>query len=266
MTTPVAFHAADGCPLHAAVLGSGPPVVLMHGGGPDHESLIPLARALADAYTVVLPDVRGYGRSVCVDPTRHTWNTYADDVVALLDHLDLATAVVGGTGLGSSITLRTCARHPSRVRAALLLSVENVEDDKTKAAEIAYLDAFAARVRLSGIEAAWASLRPHLAPVITTLVTEAIPRSTPASIAAAAAIGHDRLLTSIDELAAVDTPALIVPGIDHRHPPSVARAMAAALPRSTLADALTTTVRTAADLATAFAPPIKAFLAEVPTP
>ena len=64
---------ADGTTLYAASFGEGPHLVLLHGGGPDHRSLLPLGRRLADRYTVVLPDVRGYGRSVCTDPTRHTW-------------------------------------------------------------------------------------------------------------------------------------------------------------------------------------------------
>ena len=79
------YRGRDGWALHAVSLGDGPPVVLLHGGGPDHHSLLPLARSLTDQYTVVLPDVRGYGRSICTDPGRHTWNNYADDVTALLD-------------------------------------------------------------------------------------------------------------------------------------------------------------------------------------
>ncbi|MBC9726776.1 alpha/beta fold hydrolase [Streptomyces sp. TRM68367] len=86
-------------------IGTGPALVLLHGRGPDHRSLLPLARLLADA-TEVLPDVRGYGRSVCADPARHTWAQYVADVVALLAHLGLERAVVGGTGLGGTVALR----------------------------------------------------------------------------------------------------------------------------------------------------------------
>ncbi|ROP37272.1 alpha/beta fold hydrolase [Saccharothrix texasensis] len=256
------YRGRDGCALHAASLGDGPPVVLLHGGGPDHHSLLPLGRSLADRYTVVLPDVRGYGRSVCTDPGRHTWNNYADDVTALLDHLEVETTVLGGTGLGSSITLRTCLRHPARVRAAVLISVEDIEDDRAKAAEVDFLDAFAARVRTHGIQAAWSPILPTLAPVISNLVADAIPRSNPDSIAAAAAIGHDRLLRSITELADMTTPTLVIPGIDQRHPTAIAEAVAATLPHGRLATtAISDDLRTAEDLATAFEPPISAFLA-----
>lgn len=76
------YSGGDGCPLYAAAVGhtrgqaterENSVLVLLHGGGPDHHSLVPLARLLADVHTtVVLPDVRGYGRSVCTDPARHT--------------------------------------------------------------------------------------------------------------------------------------------------------------------------------------------------
>ncbi|MGW2051542.1 alpha/beta fold hydrolase [Streptomyces sp. NPDC001858] len=71
--------------------------------------------------TVVLPHVRGQGRSRCADPARHTWAQYTADLVALLDHLGVDRAVVGGTGLGSTITLRTALAHPDRIRAGILI-------------------------------------------------------------------------------------------------------------------------------------------------
>ncbi|WP_234388599.1 alpha/beta fold hydrolase [Streptomyces sp. AS58] len=147
------YLGSDGCELHATALGHGPGLILLHGGGPDRYSLLPLARRLADGLTVILPDVRGYGRSVCTDPTRHTWAQYAKDVDALLDHLGLYRAALGGTGLGGTITLRAAATRPDRVRAALVISMEDIEDDAAKQAEAAMLEAFAVRVREQGIQA-----------------------------------------------------------------------------------------------------------------
>lgn len=256
-----AHHGADGWPLYSVTTGSGPVVVLLHGGGPDHHSLTPLAARLADRYTVVLPDVRGYGRSVCTDTARHTWAQYADDVVALLDHLGVPSAVVGGTGLGATITLRACLAHPDRIAAAILISVEDVEDDQAKQAEIEFMDAFAERVRTAGIEAAWEPVLGDLAPVIAALVRDAIPRSDPESIAAAASIGRDRAFRSVDELAGITTPTLIFPGIDHRHPTALAETLARVLQRGRLAPAaFSSELRDAEDLAAAVAPAIREFL------
>lgn len=264
--TEVTYRGSDGCPLHAVIgpARGGTPLVLLHGGGPDHHSLVPLARRLADLHTVVLPDIRGYGRSVCTDPGRHTWDQYAADVIALLDHLGAGRAVVGGAGLGTTISLRTALAHPDRVQAAVLISVEDIEDDMAKEAEVAFMDAFAARVRTEGIEAAWAPILKDLPPIIGAMVREAIPRSDPASIAAAAAVGRDRSFRSVAELAAVSAPTLVIPGIDWRHPTAVAEAVARTLPGWHLAPVtLSADLGTADDFARAFAPVIRDFLAAV---
>jgi 3-oxoadipate enol-lactonase len=260
--TEFTYEAGDGCALYAKTIGHGPALVLLHGGGPDHRSLLPLAERLADRHAVVLPDVRGYGRSVCADPAGHTWAQYADDVAALLDHLNIPRTVVGGTGLGATIAQRTCVDHPNRVQAAILISVEDIEDDQAKQAETAMMEAFAARVRADGIEAAWEPILPTLAPVIGTLVRDAIPRSDPASIAAAAAIGHDRAFRSVDDLATISTPTLIIPGMDARHPAALAETLARVLPDGYLAPvAFSADLRTADDLAEKLAPAIREFLA-----
>ncbi|HEU4594822.1 MAG TPA: alpha/beta hydrolase [Pyrinomonadaceae bacterium] len=268
--TEFTYRGSDGWPLYATTVGpavgtaaggENPVLVLLHGGGPDHHSLVPMARQLADRYAVVLPDVRGYGRSVCPDPARHTWSRYADDVIALLDHLGVRRAVVGGAGLGTTITLRAALAHPARVSALVLISVEDIEDDEKKEAETAFLDAFAARVRADGIEAAWEPILEDLAPIIGAMVRDAIPRSDPASIAAAAAIGRDRSFRTVGELAAITAPTLIFPGIDERHPTALAEELARVLPRGHLAPVtLSAGLRTADDFARAFAPTIRDFL------
>lgn len=265
------YRGSDGWPLFASVLErSGTsagdwdtPLVLLHGGGPDHAMFVPLARELADLHTVMLPDVRGYGRSICREPARHTWAQYAADVISLLDNLGMERGIVGGAGLGTTIALRTAVAYPERVQALVLISVEDIEDDEKKAAEIAFMDAFADRACNEGIEAAWAPILPELAPLIGTLVREAIPRSDRASIAAAAAIGRDRSFRSIDELAAITAPTLIFAGMDERHPAKLAEDLAHLLPHGQLAPVrLSADVRDAGGLAQAFAPAIRRFLVD----
>ena len=267
----VRYHGPDGWPLYAALLESSPstaqglaPLVLLHGGGPDHESLLPLARLLAHDRTVILPDVRGYGRSVCNDPSRHTWQRYGDDVAALLDHLGYAKAVLGGAGLGATVSLRTALAHAERVTALVLISVEDIEDDAAKQAEIEFMDAFAARVRHQGIDAAWEAILPELAPVIGAMVRDAIPRSDAGSIAAAAAIGRDRSFKDIEELAAIAVPTLVFAGIDFRHPVELADRLARTLPLGQRGDAsFSAETVTAEQFAQAFARPIDRFLANL---
>lgn len=265
----IVYKGSDGCRLYATIVGQklvdardSAVIVLMHGGGPDHYSLMPLGKRLSDQYTVVLPDIRGYGRSVCRDPLRHTWRQYADDVVSLLFRLGINRAVIGGAGIGTTIALRTALAYPERVRALTLISVEDIEDDEAKQAEIEFMNAFAKRVRTKGIEAAWAPILDDLAPIIGTMVRDAIPRSDPASIAAAAHIGGDRSFRSVNELAGIKVPTLIIPGMDARHPVMLAETLARMLPRGRLAAVtLSDDVRTTDDFAQAFAPVLREFLA-----
>ena len=258
----VSYRGADAWPLYAHTFGAGPATVLLHGGGPDHRSLLPLAEQLSDGSTVVLPDLRGFGRSVCTDPACFTWARYTEDVVSLIDHLGLHKVSLVGTGMGSTIALRVAAAHPDRVSAMALISVEDIEDDDAKGAEAAFFEAFAARVVAGGPQAAWEPVLPALAPLIGALVREAIPRCDPASLAAFCAIGHDRAFQSVDELRSIDVPTLVVPGADARHPSQLAAEVARALPDARLAAAsMSAELRTAEDLAEAVGPEVRRFFA-----
>ncbi|MCC5941873.1 MAG: alpha/beta hydrolase [Balneolaceae bacterium] len=260
------YTGSDGCRLAAWKTDpvDGPVTVLLHGGGPDHQSLVPLADKISDLTSVVVPDIRGYGRSVCKDPKRHTWKQYTDDVITLLEHLNIDKVVVGGTGLGATLSLRFAAEYPGRTEAIIPISIEEIEDDDEKRAEIEFMNAFAERVRSGGIMAGWDPILKDLAPVIRTLVEEAIPRSDPESIAAAAAIGYDRSFRTVEGLKKITAPALIIPGMDRRHPAEMAKQIAEVLPNGQLAEVqMHRDLLTAEDLARVFAPEIRKFITEL---
>lgn len=221
---------SDGWPLYATVMGEGPVLIMLYGGGPDHHSMRPLAEQLTDRYRVVLPDIRGYGRSVCADPGRHSWNQYAEDVMSLMNAVGAETTGLIGAGLGGTIALRACVKHSEWIRCTVVISPEDIEDDEAKAAETAMMDEFAERVRTHGIESGWGLYLPYLQPLIVNLVRDAIPRADAASVAAAAAIGHDRAFRSPAELAAITTPTLIIPGDDDRHPTELAHRISNLMP------------------------------------
>ena len=236
----------------------------MHGGGPDHRSLVPLATRLRDEAVVVLPDVRGYGYSHCADPARHTWTQYAEDVVALQELLGVSRAVIGGAGLGATISLRVATSHPNRVSGLVLISVEDIEDDVRKADEIVFMDAFAERVRTQGMHAGWAPILGDLSPLIGAMVREAIDDADPASAAAAAAIGRDRAFRSIEDLVGIRIPTLLFAGSDWRHPAKLATVLRERLPNARLGIAsMSDDLQTTEDFARAFAPEILAFAREL---
>src|SRR6187200_2805253 len=113
----------EGRRLAYRVYGEGPRVtVLMHGLLVSQRMHVPLARALATrGNRVVTLDLLGHGRSDRPpDMWRYGMGFFARDVVALLDHLDIDQAVVGGTSLGANVTLSVASIAPERLRGMVI--------------------------------------------------------------------------------------------------------------------------------------------------
>ncbi len=99
-----------------------PPIVLVHGILLDAACNRDLALDLADGgYRVILLELLGHGRS---DKPGHAKELrvdfFAEQLLALMDHLEIDSAVVGGVSLGAITTLSFAAQHPRRVRAMFL--------------------------------------------------------------------------------------------------------------------------------------------------
>ncbi|KUO16073.1 alpha/beta fold hydrolase [Streptomyces dysideae] len=108
------FASADG-DLAYLDTGSGDPVVLLHSGYVDHRVWHAQIPALAAAYRVIAPDVRGHGSSAnATEPYR-----WADDLAGLLRHLDAGPAVLVGLSMGGLITTNTALEYPDLVRAVV---------------------------------------------------------------------------------------------------------------------------------------------------
>jgi non-heme chloroperoxidase len=112
----------DGAHIFYKDWGGGRPVVFSHGWPLNADAWDPQANLVANhGYRAVAHDRRGHGRST------QTWNgndmdTYADDLAALMDELDLSDAVLVGHSTGGGEVVRYLARHgTSRVAQAVLL-------------------------------------------------------------------------------------------------------------------------------------------------
>lgn len=99
-----------------------PPILLLHGILLDAHVNRDLAQRMAgEGFQVILLDLLGHGRSdVSTDPKDHRADFYADQVLAALDHLGFAQAIVGGVSLGCIVTLHAAAKAPERIRAMFL--------------------------------------------------------------------------------------------------------------------------------------------------
>ncbi len=121
--------------LHYTDSGQGTPVMLIHGFPLCHKMWQPQAQALLDAgYRVILPDLRGFGSSPAGTATPSI-DRYADDLVALLDHLNIEQAVIGGMSMGGYVLLNLLARYPQRVAAACFIVTRADGDDDTARAK-----------------------------------------------------------------------------------------------------------------------------------
>src|SRR5213593_686140 len=101
--------------------GDGEPLLLLHGGmgiGSDWRHVFPSDPA---GYRVIVPDLRGHGRSTNPDRT-FTFRQCADDVLALLDHLGLARVKAIGMSMGAKTLLHMATRQPTRLDAMVLVS------------------------------------------------------------------------------------------------------------------------------------------------
>ncbi len=109
------------------VAGSGPPVLLLHGFPQTRAMWAPVAARLARAFTVVPPDLRGYGASAKPDPadlTAYSFRAMASDQVALMRGLGFDRFAVAGHDRGGRVAHRMALDAPEAVsRLALLDSV-----------------------------------------------------------------------------------------------------------------------------------------------
>lgn len=106
-----------GASIYYEVRGSGPILLLIHGGGGDADKFHNIADHLAKWYTVVAYDRRGHSRSNLVNRTEdYHVHTHSEDAHRLLANLTNEPAYVSGSSSGAVIGLDLCIRHPEQVQ------------------------------------------------------------------------------------------------------------------------------------------------------
>ena len=113
----------DGQRIAYTEYGEGPrPIVLIHGLLLSQRMHGPLAEALAErGHRAITIDLLGHGASDRpVDMWRYSMTFFAEQVVALLDHLEIDEAVVLGTSLGANVTLEVASLAPERLRGMVI--------------------------------------------------------------------------------------------------------------------------------------------------
>ena len=109
--------------LHYEVDGEGEPLVFIHGLGTTSDVWFAQREVLSKQFRVIVYDRSGCGLSA-LSGDGYSIEAWSDELAGLLDHLGVASAVVVGHSLGSTVALHFAARHPDRTRALVLAGGE----------------------------------------------------------------------------------------------------------------------------------------------
>jgi len=109
------------------VLGSGPPVVLLHPFPANHNLWKPAAQALTTRYRVILPDLRGHGESGVGDGPA-TMEKHAADIARVLDHEEVRRAAFVGVSIGGYALFEFWRKYRARANAIILCNTKAQAD------------------------------------------------------------------------------------------------------------------------------------------
>lgn len=233
-------------PLHVEVAGDGPPVVLLHGLTASHRYVVMGSRHLErSGHRVLAYDARGHGASdPADDPSAYDYADLADDLVAVLAEHDMPRAVLVGASMGAHTALRVALRRPELVSGLVVVTPayepghERDEDNLARWGRLADglesggVDGFVEAYDFGRIPEAWHDtvrkvmqqrLGVHEHPGAVVDALRVVPGSAP--------------FGPLDELAAIDVPAVVVGDRDEAdpgHPLALARRYAEALGDATL--------------------------------
>jgi pimeloyl-ACP methyl ester carboxylesterase len=238
----VGLFDSDGTQLYYEIHGHGPRVlVFMHGILMDSNMNRRLAHDLAaTGHRVILLDLPGHGLSE--KPKRasfHRMDTYAYHVVALLDHLGIDMAVVGGVSLGANVSLLVATQNPERVKG--LVIEMPVLEWAVPAAAITFvpmlLAVHFARPLVTRTAALFRRLpRTGIGPIDSTMNTLSNDPKETAAVLHGILAGP--IAPTVDQRAAMDVPALVIGHrVDRIHPFHDAEQLARRLPNGRLVQA-----------------------------
>jgi pimeloyl-ACP methyl ester carboxylesterase len=222
----------------------GPAVVLLHGLTLTRELVLMGSTKLEDGgFRVLACDARGHGRSGApADRTAYGYRDLAGDVVGVMDALGVESALLVGASMGCHTALRVALDHPDRV-AGIVAITPGFDPDRTPSAQdLREADRTAELLRRDGIEGfvqALDEISDPLGIIAPEEMRSRMSRHRDLGVLADAVqqVVRSRPFESLDELAAIGVPALVVgsrDAFDPRHPFDLATAYAAAMPRAEL--------------------------------
>jgi pimeloyl-ACP methyl ester carboxylesterase len=115
------YASVNGLNLYYEIHGAGIPLILLHGGASASEMFGLLLTKLAEDRLVIAVHLQAHGRTADIDRPL-SFELMADDINALMKHLDFDKADIVGYSLGGGVALQTAIRHPEVVRKLVVIS------------------------------------------------------------------------------------------------------------------------------------------------
>lgn len=207
----------DGVDLFYEVRGEGPDVVMVHPYPSDHGYWLPLARHLETRFRLVLPDLRGLGRSG-VGAGATTMPKLAADILRLCDELKIGRAAFVACSVGGYALFEFWRRSHERVKALVLTDTKAAADtEEARAGRLKNAE----EILQNGPDWAIEQLLPKLLGRVTmnsrldvVEAAKATMRQAGAAGIAALQRGMAERADSVPTLAEIDVPALVLGGED----------------------------------------------------
>jgi 3-oxoadipate enol-lactonase len=130
----MAFVTVDKLQLAYDDVGSGSPVLLVHGFPFNRTLWNDQVAELGKSHRVITPDLRGFGESDSSTGTV-TMNRMAQDIAELMDQLSIPQTIIGGLSMGGYVVLAFYKQFPSRVRG-LVLADTRAQADTEEAKQV----------------------------------------------------------------------------------------------------------------------------------
>ena len=230
----------DGVVLAGERVGSGPPVLLLHGLTATRRYVVHGSRALErSGHTVIAYDARGHGESTA--GRAYDYDALIEDAIAVLDGLGIRRAAVVGQSMGAATAAGLALTHPERVSALVLVTPAHLG---APSADLERWDRLATGLERGGPAGFLEALGPLGVPerwetAVRTVIQQRLERHRdPAAVATALReIPRTRAFDQIEALAAISVPTLVVGSrdrVDPDHPLAIAERYAGVIPNARL--------------------------------
>ena len=208
---------------------SNEPFIFLHGLGAGKSRSISSLSHLENLH-LIAPDLPGHGDSMSFDPATYSFDSFADHVIALMDHLGIAKCHLGGLSMGSGITLNIALRYPDRFKKLIILRPSWLDSPCPDHLKLVADAGEMARTDFEALPEFQALLADNL--LVANSITD-VYKSPDNSVLSR--MWNSQPFRSLADLNSISASALVMSSpLDDLHPESVASTIANALPNSQL--------------------------------